>query len=137
MPKAETITVRGTVRKVEMREFPHPDPFIDRYSPSTVTKVKKLLVALVTDDGRDVWFFTPGVDFWVTCPVGCPIGVYGISQGNEWIVEGEGVHDAERHSSGAMPVATVAEGDVVTVRGRVKHAATRYGLQLNYIKRLA
>lgn len=121
---AETLT--GTVEHVELRRFVDGYAAVKKWRPRGDTHedyVYKLRVRLRLEDGRSVDFWTPGAEFVVNCPVGCPVAVWHFEP-NAWIVSDAAPNEHGRHSGtdSKDPAirAAVAAGDRITVRGTRK-----------------
>lgn len=124
------LSITGTVTKVEIRKFDHPDPYVGRYSPYTDHWIYKLLVAMESEDG-EYWFYSPAVTAWCTAPPGAGFGVYSVNE-NDWIGKQE---SQGTNCSGHSPVAKLTVGQQLSIKGRVKKEHTRFGTQLYYVKR--
>lgn len=135
LPSAKTKLYSGTVTKAELRSAVPYDPYIDRYSPHSQTKDAYLLVAMETDDGESLWFFTPRTHHVVTCPPNSPIAVSIVIE-SPWIYKRrikDG--DGSKNVVGHMPQAAIKTGDRITIKARTKRASTRHGKQLFYVRR--
>lgn len=122
----------GTVTKVELKRFDHPDPYVGRYSQNSEYYQFKLLVAIETNEGV-FWFYTPPADYCISCPIGCPLAVCIVHE-NAWIAAVE-YDDPIGHTCGTKPEAKLKEGEQLSIRAKVKRENTRYGTQLYYVKR--
>lgn len=131
--KAETmaLSITGTVTKVEIRKFDHPDPYVGRYSSFTEHWIYKLLIAIETPEGDEYWFYSPMVTAFVTAPPGAGFGVYGVNE-NDWIGKQQ---TQGTNCSGHSPVAKITVGQQLSIKGRIKKERTRFGIQLYYVKR--
>jgi len=126
--KAVSEILSGIVIKSEVKAF---KPF-DRFSsPNTERKDVRLLIALQTDDDRDIWFYSPKAFFSISSPPGCPIAVCTVLE-NAWI----GSEEAKgMNVCGKTPTAKVHIGDRLRIQGR-RQRETRYGVKYTHAKLL-